>query len=44
MNGPLDTIALATKLDDINEGIATNKAITDAGQTASKGTISKCII
>ena len=39
----LDAGALETDLDDINTNIATNPAFTNSGQTASPGTISKCI-
>jgi len=35
----LDATALETSLNDINDNIATNTAITDAGFTASPGTI-----
>ena len=37
----LDATALETSLNDINDNIATNTAITDAGFTASPGTIGK---
>ena len=35
----LDTTALKTSLNDINDNINTNKVITDAGFTAEQGTI-----